>query len=296
MGSEALMNYYERLQNGIDYIEARLDGEIHLDYVARHAYMSLPSLYRLFFALTGVTVKGYIRSRRFHLAAEDLAGGHETILAIAFRYGFHSHEAFTRAFKRETGVTPDQYRKKNQPYYFERINLMDQYYEIQDEKLAAKFPQIRVLKKLAPMKVAAYCYVGKGPEMQAWREMQAWLARSGVQKKVKGMRFFGFNNPSPTSPDQEEYGYEVWATLDETVQVKDAVVQQKSFAGGLYAIRHIEGNPEEVMGPAWQELNEWLKDSPYTYGDHQWLEEHIDFDEVMDNPISFDLYMPIRKK
>ena len=37
------------------------------------------------------------------------------ILEIALKYGFSSHEAFTRAFKEAYGMTPSEYRRKPVP-------------------------------------------------------------------------------------------------------------------------------------------------------------------------------------
>ena len=53
MNTFSSLNYYLRVQNSINYIESKLDGDIKIEHVAGQAYMSLPSLYRLFFAMTG---------------------------------------------------------------------------------------------------------------------------------------------------------------------------------------------------------------------------------------------------
>lgn len=290
------MNFYETIQNGINYIETNLEKEITLEKVAAESYMSLPSLYRLFYAHTGFTVKEYIRNRRLSKAALELANHNESILQIAVKYGFKSHEAFTRAFKKKFGLNPGEIRSHSVHCFFERINLMDQHFEILEQDLANKYPKIKVIKQLAPLKVVSFCYVGKHPEDHAWQRLNRWLTDKHLKPEMSRYRFFGFNNPSPTEPGQTEYGYEVWVTFEEGMEDIDPDMEIKTFEGGLYAIRHIGGDPATEMFPAWQELREWLADSPYVLGDHQWLEEHLDFDEKMDLPAGFDLYMPIKRK
>lgn len=54
---------------------------------------------------------GYVTRRRFFLAAKDLAGTEDSVLAVALKYGYDSHEGFTRSFKAYLGVTPMEYRK-----------------------------------------------------------------------------------------------------------------------------------------------------------------------------------------
>lgn len=289
------LNYYQRIQNSINYIETTLESHVEIEQIARTAYMSIPSLYRLFYAMTGTTVKSYIRRRRFSKAAQDLRNGQGTILQLAIKYGFSSHEAFTRAFKKESGVTPQQFRTGLNQLYYEKVNIMDKFIEIQDEKLLNKYPEIHVLKELEPHTVASYCFVGKNPEMNAWGVMNKWLKKTGLIQRKHGMRFFGFNNPSPTEEGQQEYGYEVWATIEEDTRIEDADIQRKKLLAGLYAICHFEGNPENLPF-TWMRLSEWIQESPYTYGEHQWLEEHLDFNEEMNNFSSFDLYLPIKLK
>ena len=47
------MNYIERIQRSIDFMEAHLAEEIDLGDVAKQAYMSLASFYRLYYGFTG---------------------------------------------------------------------------------------------------------------------------------------------------------------------------------------------------------------------------------------------------
>ena len=96
------MNYFERIQKSIDYIECRLDDDIEIEKAAQEAYMSCSNFYRMFFALTGYAVKEYIRQRRISSAVRDIREKDCNILDIALMYGFESNEALTRAFKRVT--------------------------------------------------------------------------------------------------------------------------------------------------------------------------------------------------
>lgn len=54
------MNYYERIQRSIDYIESNLEGDITIEKAAQEAFMSCSNYYRMFFALTGYAVMEYI--------------------------------------------------------------------------------------------------------------------------------------------------------------------------------------------------------------------------------------------
>ena len=66
---------------------------------------------RKFREISGMSLKDYLRHRRLAFALRDVRDGKNGFLDIALNYGFSSHEAFTRAFKRYEGITPSQYKE-----------------------------------------------------------------------------------------------------------------------------------------------------------------------------------------
>jgi AraC family transcriptional regulator len=63
-------------------------------------------LSRTFSVLTGASVMRYVWKRRLTRSAEQLASGANSVLNVALDAGYASHEAFSRAFKAEFGLTP----------------------------------------------------------------------------------------------------------------------------------------------------------------------------------------------
>jgi AraC family transcriptional regulator len=61
---------------------------------------------------TCMSVMEYVRSRRLSEAAINLAKGASNILDLALDYGYASHEAFSRAFRTQFGMTPEEVRRK----------------------------------------------------------------------------------------------------------------------------------------------------------------------------------------
>lgn len=92
------------------FIETHFADDISLDDIARSAGVSRFYLVRAFGAATGRSVMGYVRGRRLTEAARSLAGGAPDILTVALQAGYGSHEAFTRAFRDQFGLTPEMVR------------------------------------------------------------------------------------------------------------------------------------------------------------------------------------------
>ena len=92
-------------------IEERIQEKLTVEMLAEGIHFSKYHYQRIFRETVGETVMGYVTRRRLFLAAEDLAESKETVLTIALKYGYDSHEGFTRSFKAYLGVTPTEYRK-----------------------------------------------------------------------------------------------------------------------------------------------------------------------------------------
>lgn len=65
--------------------------------------------------MTGMSLNSYIRCRRLTLAGYELQDRHSRVIDVAVKYGWNSTDAFTKAFKRQHGITPTQARDSREP-------------------------------------------------------------------------------------------------------------------------------------------------------------------------------------
>jgi len=100
------------LDNSIAFIESRLVDEISVAVIAEQAFFSKTHYQRLFRAIVGEPVMEYVKNRRLHLACREILTSDMNVINIAMKYGYDSHEGFTRAFKAYFGVPPSSYRKR----------------------------------------------------------------------------------------------------------------------------------------------------------------------------------------
>lgn len=92
-------------------IEERLREKLTVKELADSVHFSKYHYQRMFREAVGDSVMGYVARRRISLAARELAETDAAILEIALRYGYDSHEGFTRSFRSYMGITPSEYRK-----------------------------------------------------------------------------------------------------------------------------------------------------------------------------------------
>ncbi|MBB4231345.1 AraC-like DNA-binding protein [Rhizobium mongolense] len=94
------------------FIESHSASDISLDDISDAAGLSRYHLSRVFGLVTGHSISGYLRGRRLSTAALALIGSSSSILEVALGASYGSHEAFTRAFRDQFGITPDAIRKQ----------------------------------------------------------------------------------------------------------------------------------------------------------------------------------------
>jgi AraC family transcriptional regulator len=106
------MDWLKRMNDAMEYIETHLSEVIDYDQVAKIACCSTYHFQRMFPFITNVPLSEYIRRRRLTLAAFELQNSGVKVIDMAFKYGYESPEAFSRAFKKMHGVMPMSARDK----------------------------------------------------------------------------------------------------------------------------------------------------------------------------------------
>jgi len=88
-------------------------ASLHVSALAKQAGLSGRQLQRRFLELFGVGVKEFVIRARLQAAADALETGAASIATIALESGFYDQSAFTRHFRKRTGMTPARYRRRH---------------------------------------------------------------------------------------------------------------------------------------------------------------------------------------
>jgi effector-binding domain-containing protein len=149
-------------------------------------------------------------------------------------------------------------------------------------------PDVRIVE-LEPMRVASALGYGTQPEDEAWRLILGFARDRGID--TGAVRFFGFNNPSP-SPHSPEYGYEQWMTVDPEVEGTDEI-EIKEIPAGRYAVARFRGL--EHITETWQALVRWFEESGLRRAAdfYECLEELLTRGDKPPEEWVFDLYLPV---
>ncbi len=118
------MEWLERINGALEYMENNLDNEIDYSKAARAACCSEYHFSRMFSSIAGISLSEYIRRRRLTLAAFDIQKSDIRIIDAAVKYGYESADSFSRAFQKLHGIKPSDARNKGvQLKAFPRISF-----------------------------------------------------------------------------------------------------------------------------------------------------------------------------
>jgi AraC family transcriptional regulator len=212
--------YEQALLSTLLYIQTHLEQDLSLAVIAERVGFSRYHFHRIFREVIGEPTKEYIRRLRVERAAYRLKISEETILQIALDAGFKAHESFTRAFRRQFGITPNEFRrnflrdsrarkKLIQPRYIVEFQVKDESGLLPNHSTSW---QVR-LEHVRPIIVAFVRHVGpydklldKGSSMsRLWEELFAWGNANLLINADSLLIGVPQDDPSITPPEKQRF-------------------------------------------------------------------------------------------
>jgi two-component system response regulator YesN len=103
-----------QIRPAINYIDANYDKPITLADIARISHLSVSRLAHIFKEQMGITIIDYLTSVRIERAKQLLLATEQSCTEICFQVGYNNQSYFSRTFKELVGMSPRQFRARNQ--------------------------------------------------------------------------------------------------------------------------------------------------------------------------------------
>lgn len=258
------VDYYERIQSAVHFMEENLKKELPITDIASKACFSPFHFQRLFQALSGFSVREYIRRRRLTEAANLLKKTNRTILDIAIDYQYGSQEAFSRAFAHCFGITPAKYRRSTIQLDGQSIiNFLDLKTSLNGDESIPK-PAIMHLDSIP---VIGYEYHTDLNDEQYFEDIPGFYHDFGANE-------YFLKIPDKAAPDMS-YGISCnfrdegafsfivgEAVLSSAQNTEDRFVHIE-IPGGKYAVFDVSGPTEQVQNTRRYIYRTWLANANY---------------------------------
>lgn len=104
---------FDKMLPALTHISEHLGNpeELTLENLANKCFISTATLRRYFYEFTDLSPQQFISQARINLSQYLLSNTNKSITEISETVGFESISCFTRAFKRQCGISPSEYRK-----------------------------------------------------------------------------------------------------------------------------------------------------------------------------------------
>ncbi len=266
------------------FIEGHLGEEFTLDDVAAAGGVSRFHMSRAFGAALDRSVMRHVRARRLSEAARLLAGGAQDILSVALGAGYGSHEAFTRAFRDEFGLTPEQLRSAR---HTETIELVEPI--LMEEKIDVKLEPPRFVQG-KPMLVAGlgarFTYGNMDGIPSQWQRFNQHIGN--IAEEVDGAAY-----GVCTSSDANGFDYISAVEVREFSDLDPDFTRLRIPAQRYAVFRHRDhiSTIRNTMRAIW---NEWLPQSGHEVADAPTLERYGPEFDPQTGSGGLEIWIPIK--
>lgn len=121
-------------------INEHLTDDITVEEISENLNMSYYYICHFFKAKTGISIKTYLNQRKIEKAIRILIKTQKKISEIATECGFNNISYFTECFTRAVGISPTEFRYKNQNKFFH------DFYNLSDMLLASSLDYVNLIK------------------------------------------------------------------------------------------------------------------------------------------------------
>ena len=281
------MEWVERLNQSMKYIEEHLTGEIDYEQLGRIACCSAYHYQRMFTYMAGITLAEYIRRRKMSLAAVDLQDGTERIIDIAEKYGYRSPTAFNRAFQAFHGVAPSAVKDGGVPVRsFSPIvfKIAVKGATGMDYRIETK-GAFRIIGVSAPLDKEIENNFMAVPKM--WQD----AAADGTIQRLAGMMDMPPMGLLGVSVCNDERQWRYFIAVPSTKMSGE--FEEYTVPASTWAIFPGTGTLQSIQGAEQRIVTEWLPASGYEYADAPDIEVYLD---PGPQDARYEVWIPVVKK
>lgn len=288
------MDWIKSFQRSIDYIEENLLEPLDMSEIAAQMNISVFYYQKIFTILCGFSANEYIRNRRLALAGSELVSTDEKTLDIALKYGYDTHEGFTRAFTRFHGVTPTAAKKGSPIKSFARLTVtISMKGGTEMEYQIIKKEKFKVAEKRGTHTVSNNENNRTIPQFWTKCHADGTVQRLTELSKDK-RRILGICYSNPHS-SESTFEYSVAAMIDEDRDIPEEFTVNE-IPSRTWAVFQCRGAMPDAIQNMWHRIcTEFLPSSDYELSGEMDIEAY-DSGSMNDENYRSEIWVPVVKK
>jgi len=113
MQQKTVTYYQQKVNDVLNYINNHLDENLNTKALAEKFCISFYHFHRIFKAVLNEPLGSYIKRVRLETATKLIRYSNEQLSDIALRIGYNDLSSFSKAFSKEFGISPNEYKENN---------------------------------------------------------------------------------------------------------------------------------------------------------------------------------------
>lgn len=105
------MRYQECIEKTKAYIQEHISEPIMITDLAEQSGYSMYHFCHVFVNVMGISIGAYIKKVRLEMAADNILDG-ESVTEVAGKYDFVTPSGFAKAFRKQYGMSPTEYKAR----------------------------------------------------------------------------------------------------------------------------------------------------------------------------------------
>ncbi len=270
MKSSTSSYYQKKIEDVLQYIHNHLDENITINRLAEYAGISAFHFHRILRGSLHEPLGSYIDKVRLDTAIKLMRYSEESITSIAEKIGYNDVSSFSKAFNKEFGLSPQNFRLNSEITLNTKI---DYHINVEGQIVSHINPKIIHLpdKKVIYERIQGE-YGGK-EVYESWNQLIDFI----MEHKLLGWNpeLFSIYYDDPYSVSNENCTSDLCFTTKKDIE--HPIFKMKKIEGGKYAAFKYKGPYERLFELYDKIYSDWLTSTDYRLRDVPPLEKYINY-------------------
>jgi DNA gyrase inhibitor GyrI/AraC-like DNA-binding protein len=230
--------YQQKANQALDYISANLHKPLQLDVMTAQLHVSQRQLFRILRSFLNEPLAAYIARQRVERAVMYLQTEEMTLTTLAEKVGYDNPQSFSKAFKKQFGISPKAYMGELHRRLEENVKSKDNARDTVLPEIcrenAVDLVYIRILGK----------YGEAEPYDAAWSKLIRFLRANDALNDTTRFIGISFDDPNITNPERCRFYACASVQRKITLAGEFGTIQLRQ---GKYAVYTLKGSYSELQ-------------------------------------------------
>jgi AraC family transcriptional regulator len=280
--------YQEKVKDVLNYINAHLSDNLNVKLLSEQFGISFFHFHRIFKAFLNEPLGSYINRQRLETAVNLIRYSNEPISDIAQKIGYNDCSAFSKAFSKEFGLSPQEFKSNKTVILNTHID-----YKINNSGKLVSDIKPKIIQ-FTDKYVVFTRFIGEyGCDgfNRAWDDFLGFA----IQNKILGWKpeIFSIYYDYPSDIDIENYSADFCIVTSQKV-ISSGQISCKTIPGGKYAAFRYKGPYDRLWELYETILGVWIINVDCKLRDAPIVEKYLNY-SFTGNPNNFltEIYIPI---